>query len=90
MDGINPFIKNDFVSYPANYSAKQKTPLSVFGKDILAEKDTEINEEISRYIDILYSDMDDNDILPSTDKLKLNNAYAPMKSTKLHYGKFFI
>ena len=90
MDGINPFSRNEFISYPANFSAKQKTPLTVFGKDILAKKDTEINNEISRYIDILYSDADNNDILHVTDKLKLNNAYSPMKSEKLHYGSFFI
>lgn len=89
MDGINSFFKNDFVSYPTNYSAKQKTPLSVWGKDILKTDEKEINKEISAYLDILYKDSDE-DILSQTDKLKLNNAYSPMKATKLHFGNFFI
>jgi len=89
MDGINPFSKNIFVSYPANYSAKQKTPLSVVGKDILERSNNDIDKEIATYLDILYRDTD-GDILDMTDKLKLNNAYSPMKSSKLHYGKFFI
>ena len=89
MDRINSFFKNDFVSYPTNYAAKQKTPLSVTGKDIFKTQEKEINKEISAYLDILYKDSDD-DILSKTDKLKLNSAYTPMKTTKLHYGNFLL
>ena len=89
MDGINPFLKNDFVSYPTNYSAKQKTPQSLAKKDIFKTDENEINKEISAYLDILYNDSDD-DVLSRMDKLKLSSAYSPMKTTKLHYGNFFI
>ncbi|MCR4880753.1 MAG: hypothetical protein K6A44_02220 [bacterium] len=89
MDKINPFIKNDFVSYPTNYSAKQKTPLSLAGKDIFKTDEKEINKEISAYLDILYNDSDE-EILSKMDKLKLSSAYSPMKTTKLHFGNFFI
>ena len=89
MDGINPFITNDFVSYPTNYSAKQKTTLSLTGKDIFQKNEKEINKEISAYLDILYNDSDE-EILSKIDKLKLSSAYSPMKTTKLHFGNFFI
>ncbi len=89
MDGINPFMKNDFVSYPTNYSAKQKTPQSLAKKDIFKTDEHEINKEISAYLDILYNDSDE-DIFSRMDKLKLSSAYSPMKTTKLHYGNFFI
>ena len=89
MDGINPFAKSEYVSYPTNYSAKQKTPQSLAKKDIFKTDESEINKEISAYLDILYSDSDE-DILSKMDKLKLSNAYSPMKTTKLHYGNFFI
>lgn len=89
MDGINPFLKSDCVSYPANYSAKQRTTESLAKKDIFKTDENEINKEISRYLDILFNDSDD-DTLNTMDKLKLSNAYSPMKSTKLHFGNFFI
>ena len=89
MDGINPFSKSDYVSYPTNYSAKQKTPQAFMKKDIFQTDEKEINKEISAYLDILYNDSDE-EILSKADKLKLNSAYSPMKTTKLHYGNFFI
>ena len=89
MDRINPFIKNDFVSYPTNYSAKQKTPLSLKGNDIFKTDKKEVNKEISAYLDILYNDSDE-EVLSKMDKLKLSSAYSPMKTTKLHFGNFFI
>ena len=89
MDKINPFLNNDFVSYPANYSAKQKTPQSLAKKEIFKTDENEINKEISAYLDILYKDSDE-EILSKIDKLKLSSAYSPMKTTKIHYGNFFI
>ena len=89
MDRINPFIKNDFVSYPTNYSAKQKTPLSLTGKDIFKTDKKEVNKEISAYLDILYNDSDE-EVLSKMDKLKISSAFSPMKTTKLHFGNFFI
>ena len=89
MDRINPFSNSDFVSYPANYASKQKTALSLAGKDVLKNNEEEINKEISAYLDVLYNQTDE-EILSKADKLKLNSAYSPMKMTKLHYGNFFI
>ena len=89
MESINSiFMKNSFMSYPANYNAKQKTVLSLAGKDIF-KKDDGLNKEISKCLDILYNDTDKN-LLKQTDKLKMRNAYSPIKTQKLHFGNFYI
>ena len=89
MDSINSiFLRNCYVAQPANYNSRQKTMLSLVGKDIL-HPSKKIADDISAYIDILYNNSDGNDnIFESVDKLKMTNAYSPMKSQKLHYNNF--
>ena len=86
MDGINP---RNYVSYPSNYSARQRTPMAVSGKELFKTQETEINKEISKYLDILYNDSDE-EILSTIEKLKLNNAYSPMRTTKIQNIGFYI
>jgi len=87
MESINSiFARNRYISQPTNYSSQQKTMLSLVGKDILSSKN-KVNDDISTYIDILYSNSND-DFLQSTDKYKMTNAYSPIKSQKLHYNNF--
>ncbi len=89
MERINSlFSKNIFVSYPTNYTNKQKTALSLTGKNIFPQKE-DSNTEIAKYLDILYKDTNE-EFLKKTDKLKLNNAYSPMKCQKLNYGTFYL
>ena len=87
MEGITS-NRNIFVSYPSNYQSKQKTILSLAGKDIF-EKNEDIDTEISYYLDILYKDTDEK-LLKKTDKLKLSEAYSPIKCQNLHYGNFYL
>ena len=88
MDSINSiFARNCFVSQPTNYSSKQKTMLSLVGKDIL-HPSRYVDDDIMAYIDILYNNSDDEEILQSVDKLKMTSAYSPMKTQRLHYNNF--
>lgn len=85
MDNINFYhFRNDFISYPSNFCAKQKSVSSLIGKDILKADTSNIDKEISAYLDILYNDNDESKIK------NLNSAYSPMRSSSLHYGEFFI
>ncbi|MCQ2958266.1 MAG: hypothetical protein MJ180_05125 [Candidatus Gastranaerophilales bacterium] len=83
MDEINAiFMKNSFMTYPVKTDRQiKKVP-----KDIFEKKD---NENISSYIDILYSDNDDEtyDNINISDFFK---AHLPIKSQKLHFGKFYL
>ena len=88
MESISAFKRNIFVSYPSNYENKQKTMLSLAGKDLF-EKQENLDTEISYYLDILYRDTDEN-FLKKIDKLKLNGAYSPMKCQNLHYNNFYL
>ncbi len=87
MESIS-FKRNIFASYPSNYQNKQKTALSLAGKDIFDKKE-DVDTEISYYLDILYKDTDEK-LLKKTDKLKLSGAYSPMKCQNLHYGNFYL
>lgn len=89
MEGINPLFKNNYVSYPSNFTSMQKTPMSVSGKTFFQTNETEINKEISMYLDILYNNSDE-EVLSNIEKLKLNSAYSPMKTSKIDHNNFFI
>ncbi len=90
MDGINNIFKNNiFVKNPTNFASKQKSMLNLSGNELFKTKEEDLNKEISFYLDILYKDTDEN-LLKKTDKLKLTNAYLPIKCQNLHYGEFYL
>ena len=87
MDVKNVFNSNLFISNPLSYEEKKQ--IKQFTKDIFAKDEKEINKEIAPYLDILYGDINYVDI-NQADEIYSEKTYRPMKSNKLHFGKFFI
>ena len=89
MDSINQIFKhNIFSTNPTKFQYSKRAVEKQY-RDIFATKETEINKEISMYLDVLYKDSDE-ELLNKTDMLKLSNAYLPITSKTIHFGDIYL